>query len=376
MDLYLPSTITTPILFYIGWNELRRYPNLQDDVWRRLRDDMFQDIHFRIAYKRYTDAYQIKSSIKDRLLYFINFLLNQCEDAVPIIMRMNKDFMRRYTAYNESKVVAPHFRSDINIMGNAMWKKEHWNWVPDGLRENEEFLLQCVYQHPSFFQYLDAKWKSNEDFLLKAIEHNDNVFEYFDDNRKSDKSFILKALVKNPDVWFDVPESLKLDPTFVVEAIKVNYKIGANEELWNEHPELLGRVIENNNAIIKYIFKRCDLNKWCRDKCIKICIINPKILLKAIRIRGVVALRFLNSSFGSDEEWVLELLEITGYYADEWKKFIVANIDPKMKKNPKFLMKALRINSHHWKDFLAPENSDVKKFSDIYGRVEWRLGMC
>lgn len=377
MDLYLPISITTPIYFYVGWNELSQYPGVSNDVWNRLRDDMCQDPQFRVGYDAYNAVCQIKSGVKDKLLYFINYLLNQSENEIPKIMQRNKDFIRQYTQYNDIsdiEWIQKDLCSDRVIMQNIIYGNAKWEWLCESLRDNEEFLITVIGYTPEIFQYIDAKWKSNEDFLLKAIASNACVFEYYDELRKSDATFILKALQIDDGFWYAVAESCKSDWSFVSQSIKVNYRITADAELWDRYPVLLGHIVEQNDDMIKYIFEDCKYDPDVKAMCIRICTINPKILLRAIRLCGISALECLTSSFGKDEQFVLELLRITTCYDDIRRRFVASCIDPELKSNPEFLMKALRINSHLWTRFFNSTNEDVKKLSQGYGRAEWRLG--
>lgn len=377
MNLYLPQSIITPIYFYLGWNELRRYPGVPDLVWSRLIADMCQDVNFKMGYDAYNSVCRAKRTVKKKLLYYINFLLNLDENNIPIIMLMNKDFMRIYTWFNgisDMKFIKQHLRSDPTVLYNIIRDNGQIGLAPESLRTNEDFLIKVIHDFPEILQGLDDRWRLNEQFLLKIVSHECALFGYFDDDYKSNKEFVLKALKINDGVWYGVSYSLKLDQAFVIEAIKINYKIVTHEDLWDIYPNLLGRIVEKNKEMIKCIFVDCKRDpRDGKQRFNKISKINPKILLNAIDVCGFKVLEYADISFGKDEKWALKLLKITSRYCDEYRKIVVDYIDPKLKADPDFLMKALQINSPLWSNYLVPINSDVRTLCDTYGRVKWML---
>lgn len=347
LPLYLPSTITIPIYFYIGWNDLRRHFDVSDIVWYQLIQDMSQDTTFKEQFTAYTALQCIKNSHQEMLLFFINHSIHQPLDKVPHILNVNRDFMRLYVKNNKIsniEYIRPHLQLDIDIMASFVDINDRW-------------------------RYVNVDLQLNEDFLLKLIKHSSSWFIHISNDFKQNKEFVLKALNQNYHVWYHIDVSLQADKGFIVKAMDVNPRLIWVKELWHAHPKLMGKLVEDNSKAIKMLLDDCD-GLLSRKYFVDICKINPKILIQAILDHGTRVLDYTDSTFTTNKPLLLELLKITSNSYRDYKK-VITYISPQLKTDVNFMTTALRMRSDLWYNVIG--NLVPGDIFSYYNRASWKL---
>ena len=82
--------------------------------------------------------------------------------------------------------------SQKDILSTFLTNPSAFEFAPEELRGDKDFVLAAVAQNGLAFKFASQKLKGDKDFVLAAIEKSSSAFIYASQELKKDKDFVLK----------------------------------------------------------------------------------------------------------------------------------------------------------------------------------------
>lgn len=335
INLYTNTCTGVEIYLYIGWNTLREYENVPDNIWKQICDNYCQDMEFRKAFETYwLPEYVIETTYKELFLCFINSQLSDLKhlqkpsNIVPVLFK-NRDFVLLASKYYIHILYYAdiRFRSDREIILKIANKDlEGLTYMSQELREDKEFmrLLDSEISHlylKSVFEFASDNLKSDKEFVLEMVKKRGSLLYIVDNNLKSDKEVVLTAVRQNTCVFQYASDNLKSNREFIFELVEYcGLSIQYASQNLKADREIALRAIKQNPFSLRYLDDKLKADR--------------EIVLIAIRGNGNV-LEFVDNEFKRNQEVVFKAIKQNG----DALKFV----DEKLKNDPKFMMKVIRI---------------------------------
>ncbi len=191
-------------------------------------------------------------------------------------------------------------------------------YLSDDIRNNEDFILENITRYP--YKFISDELKNNRSFILKLLKYRPSYFRFLEEKFRSDKKLVLKVLEKDKNLSFRNPiEEI---------VIEVDYSIlkYVSDELKND--------IEIINAVLDYNVNEYEFlpKKYKNDK---------KIIERVLKEDSNLA-KYLEEDIKNDTKYIEELYfkydfpiiytnsEIINKYSNDrevMKKEIYKNVD-------------------------------------------------
>lgn len=338
--LYTNKYIEMHVYKYIGWDELRKYDNISDNIWKQICEDYCCDEDFKCKFKTYwIPECRIGATYQELFLCFISsqikYLCNSLimPATLPNILLKSRDFV----------VLASKRCSKI------LWYMDPW------LRSDKEIVLNAVRQDISILECASQELKRDKPFMLlveRNKSHNSDVsvLNYVDDTLKSDKQWILKFLkFSGMDLNF-VDGSLKSDPDVVLTAVLANFRAFqfAHDNLKSDRNFVL-KLVSKSGRSLKYAVE------FLKD--------DREIALAAVKESGY-AIEHVSDRLKLDQELAL--------IAIKQNSNALQYIDVTLKTNRSFMMTAMKYSKNMLvfdSDPILRSNKEIITFAKQYNMI-------
>lgn len=155
MDIYINAycsdSIARSVYSYVGWNELRQYECISDDVWRERCNMYCEDRDFKLKFDQLC-ANVGWMSWKGKLLNCMNDWVKEEFEMAPRTLRDDRDFVW-------------HAMPDIDGLHCV---KEKW-------RKDRELLLQWIKNCNWVMEDIDPRLFLDRAWMLEAVKVNGNL---------------------------------------------------------------------------------------------------------------------------------------------------------------------------------------------------------
>lgn len=82
MDLLLNNNIMITVLSYISWNDLRKYENVPDTLWKRICDHFCEDSGFKYCFETYWKNKRQDTSANQKMSHHLRSWQNKACDVL------------------------------------------------------------------------------------------------------------------------------------------------------------------------------------------------------------------------------------------------------------------------------------------------------
>lgn len=110
-----------------------------------------------------------------------------------------------------------------NFLDNRLnnYSNEEFLSLPDSLRNDKTFVLNCLKRNGLLFKHLSSQLKCDIELKLEAIKQNEEVIKFLDIKDFEDINFVLNCLQMNSDVFPLLPLTLRSRENVLLWAIPI-----------------------------------------------------------------------------------------------------------------------------------------------------------
>lgn len=110
-----------------------------------------------------------------------------------------------------------------NFLDNRLnlYSNEEFLSLPDSLRNDRTFVLNCLKRNGLLFKHLSSQLKSDVELKLEAIKQNEEAINLLETNDLEDLNFILVCLQMNSEVFPHLPLTLRSHESVLIWAIPI-----------------------------------------------------------------------------------------------------------------------------------------------------------
>lgn len=339
---YVPISISMSIYEYIGWKYLMRH-SAPGIVWDRISDYFCQDAMWKKQYVNYIECDQLDYTSKERILFFLNYLLTEERENIPPIMWSNRDFVLLYVRYQQEYELYMDNEQSIKSIPKSNDLLDH---ISAELKSEAAFISAAVQGNLCAMFYASDELTSDRVWMLDVIRKNACAFAFASDALKNDRSFVLESVKCDGWLLNLIPSIFSIDQEIVLTALtqtsRVWYQINP---VYKSDRNFVRTALNKNGEIYGYLEEKFR---------------NDKELTMIAAKHNIRLLKFMAPSLKKNRNFILDLLKLNLEAKNMGDVDHVLNyIDDTLKLDQKFIKKAARIS--------CPDDMDyVMIFKDSY----------